>query len=58
VAYKKSEQQGTLGKGKEEDMKTRKLKKLKTKQPPRQKLSLQFTKRKKSTHSKEAANSH
>jgi hypothetical protein len=28
---KKSKQQGTLGKGKEEDMKTRKLKKLKNK---------------------------
>jgi hypothetical protein len=44
---KKSKQEGTLGKGKEEDMKTRKFKKFK-KQNNNQdkKLSLQGTKRK------------
>jgi hypothetical protein len=47
-----------LGKGKEEDMKTRKLKKLKNKTTTKTKTEFTGHQKKKSTNSKEAANSH
>jgi hypothetical protein len=55
---KKSKQERTLGKGKEEDMKTRKLKKLKNKTTTKTKTEFTGHQKKKSTNSKEAANSH